>query len=29
MEIEQADISLANTLDTIRSTGAGAGGQLL
>ena len=26
MEIEQADISLANTLDTIRSTGAGAGG---
>jgi hypothetical protein len=26
MEIEQADISLANTLDTLRSTGAGAGG---
>ncbi len=26
MQIEQADISLANTLDTIRSTGAGAGG---
>jgi len=26
MEIEQADISLANTLDTIRSTGASAGG---
>ena len=26
MEIEQADISLANTLDTIRATGAGAGG---
>jgi hypothetical protein len=26
MEIEQADISLANTLDTIRSAGAGAGG---
>lgn len=26
MQIEQADISLANTLDTIRSTGASAGG---
>jgi len=26
MEIEQADISLANTLDTIRATGGGAGG---
>ena len=26
IEIEQADISLANTLDTLRSTGAGAGG---
>ena len=26
MEVEQADISLANTLDTIRATGAGAGG---
>jgi hypothetical protein len=26
MKIEQADISLANTLDTIRSTGASAGG---
>jgi len=26
IQIEQADISLANTLDTIRSTGAGAGG---
>ena len=26
MQVEQADISLANTLDTIRSTGAGAGG---
>ena len=26
MQIEQADISLANTLDTVRSTGAGAGG---
>lgn len=26
MEIEQADISLANTLDTIRATGSGAGG---
>ena len=26
IEIEQADISLANTLDTIRATGAGAGG---
>ena len=26
MEIEQADISLANTLDTLRATGAGAGG---
>ncbi len=26
MKIEQADISLANTLDTIRSTGGGAGG---
>ena len=26
MQIEQADISLANTLDTIMSTGAGAGG---
>ena len=26
IEIEQADISLANTLDTIRSTGASAGG---
>jgi hypothetical protein len=26
MEIEQADIALANTLDTLRSTGAGAGG---
>jgi len=26
MQAEQADISLANTLDTIRSTGAGAGG---
>ena len=26
MKIEQADISLANTLDTIRATGAGAGG---
>ena len=26
MQIEQADISLANTLDTIRATGAGAGG---
>ena len=26
MQIEEADISLANTLDTIRATGAGAGG---
>jgi hypothetical protein len=26
MQIEQADISLANTLDTIRQTGGGAGG---
>lgn len=26
IEIEEADISLANTLDTIRATGAGAGG---
>ena len=26
MQIEEADISLANTLDTLRSTGAGAGG---
>ena len=26
MKIEQADISLANTLDTLRATGAGAGG---
>ena len=26
MQIEQADISLANTLDTIRATGSGAGG---
>jgi hypothetical protein len=26
MEIEQADISLANALDTIRATGSGAGG---
>ena len=26
MEIEEADISLANTLDTIRATGSGAGG---
>lgn len=26
IEIEQADIALANTLDTLRSTGAGAGG---
>ena len=26
IQIEQADISLANTLDTIRATGAGAGG---
>tara|TARA_R110001606_G_scaffold287111_1_gene435269 strand:+ start:1049 stop:1675 length:627 start_codon:yes stop_codon:yes gene_type:complete len=26
MEIEQADISLANTLDTMRATGASAGG---
>lgn len=26
MQIEQADISLANTLDTLRATGAGAGG---
>ena len=26
MQVEQADISLANTLDTIRATGAGAGG---
>ena len=26
MQIEQADISLANTLDTLRSTGASAGG---
>ena len=26
IQIEQADISLANTLDTIRSTGGGAGG---
>ena len=26
IEIEQADISLANTLDTIRATGASAGG---
>ena len=26
MQIEQADISLANTLDTLRSTGSGAGG---
>ena len=26
IQIEQADISLANTLDTLRSTGAGAGG---
>merc|ERR1712147_116507 len=26
MQIEQADISLANTLDTLRATGASAGG---
>ncbi len=26
MQIEQSDISLANTLDTIRATGGGAGG---
>jgi len=26
MQIEEADISLANTLDTIRATGGGAGG---
>ena len=26
MQVEQADISLANTLDTLRATGAGAGG---
>jgi len=26
IQIEQADISLANTLDTVRATGAGAGG---
>jgi hypothetical protein len=26
MKIEQADISLANTLDTLRATGSGAGG---
>ena len=26
MQVEQADISLANTLDTIRATGASAGG---
>ena len=26
MQIEEADIALANTLDTIRATGAGAGG---
>ena len=26
MQVEQADISLANTLDTLRSTGSGAGG---
>ena len=26
MQIEEADISLANTLDTIRQTGGGAGG---
>ena len=26
MQIEQADVSLANTLDTIRQTGGGAGG---
>jgi chromosome segregation ATPase len=26
MQIEQSDISLANTLDTLRATGAGAGG---
>lgn len=26
MQVEQADISLANTLDTIRATGSGAGG---
>jgi len=26
MQIEEADISLANTLDTIRATGSGAGG---
>jgi len=26
MQIEQADISLANTLDTLMSTGSGAGG---
>mgnify|MGYP003117568496 CR=1 FL=1 len=26
MKIEEADISLANTLDTLRATGAGAGG---
>ena len=26
MKIEQADISLANTLDTMRATGGGAGG---
>ena len=29
MQAEQADMSLANTLDTIRSTGAGAGGAVL
>ena len=26
MQVEQADISLANTLDTLKATGAGAGG---
>ena len=26
MQIEEADIALANTLDTLRATGAGAGG---
>ena len=26
MQVEQADISLANTLDNLRSTGSGAGG---
>ena len=26
MQIEQSDIALANTLDTLRATGSGAGG---